>query len=392
VGNAIKFTEKGEIVISATTDTAVSDNNHIRIHFSVKDTGIGIPKEKVNKIFESFSQVDTSTTRKYGGTGLGLAISRKLTELMKGNIWVESIKGKGSTFHFTAEFEPGNPVNHDLCSNLPNELGIRNILIIDDNSTNSLILKNTLEPLGFICTISSSGKEGLERLYKSLNEGNLYSLILLDYHMPEMDGFEFAEKVRSDKRYDAVKIIMMSSITEKDDINKRDRRAINSYLKKPVLQRDLLQTIMYTFKEIPLEKNGLGQNEPEIIHGRKLRILLAEDNIINQKVATSLLIKKWGHDVTIANNGLEAVRAIEQSDYDIVLMDIQMPDMDGMEATRLIRESDARQRNKTIPIIAMTAHAMKGDKEKFLDAGMNDYISKPINVNEFISIIKKYSL
>ncbi|NLD37757.1 MAG: response regulator [Desulfatiglans sp.] len=392
VGNAIKFTEKGEIVIGATTDVTASENEHIRIHFSVKDTGIGIPQEKLNKIFDSFSQVDTSTTRKYGGTGLGLAISRKLTELMNGSIWVESTQGKGSTFNFTAEFETGNPVNHDLCSNLPDELGFKHVLIIDDNSTNSLILKNTLEPLGFTCMISSSGKDGLERLYKSLNDGNLYPLILLDYHMPEMDGFEFVERVRSDNRYDGVKIIMMSSITEKDDLNKRNRRGINRYLKKPVLQRDLLETILYTFKEIPVEKNSRGQNEAAIIPGRKLRILLAEDNIVNQKVAASLLIKKWGHEVTIANNGLEAVKALDKNEYDIVLMDIQMPDMDGMEATRLIRESDARHKNRTIPIIAMTAHAMKGDKEKFLDAGMNDYISKPINVDEFMSIIKKYSL
>lgn len=392
VGNAIKFTEKGEIVIGATTDVTASENEHIRIHFSVKDTGIGIPQEKLNKIFDSFSQVDTSTTRKYGGTGLGLAISRKLTELMNGSIWVESTQGKGSTFNFTAEFETGNPVNHDLCSNLPDELGFKHVLIIDDNSTNSLILKNTLEPLGFTCMISSSGKDGLERLYKSLNDGNLYPLILLDYHMPEMDGFEFVERVRSDNRYDGVKIIMMSSITEKDDLNKRNHRGINRYLKKPVLQRDLLETILYTFKEIPVEKNSRGQNEAAIIPGRKLRILLAEDNIVNQKVAASLLIKKWGHEVTIANNGLEAVKALDKNEYDIVLMDIQMPDMDGMEATRLIRESDARQNNKKIPIIAMTAHAMKGDKEKFLDAGMNDYISKPINVEEFMSIIKKYSL
>lgn len=391
VGNAIKFTEKGEVVIGAEEDKTACSSDHIRIHFSVKDTGIGIPREKLVKIFESFSQVDTSTTRKYGGTGLGLAISKKLTELMKGNIWVESNPGEGSTFHFIAEFEKGTPVEYGIPSNLADEIGVKNILIVDDNNTNCLILKNTLEPFGFTCTVSNSGKEGLEKLDQSIRGKFPFSLILLDFHMPEMDGFGFAERVRSDSRFDSIKIIMMSSITENDCLNNRNHSVINSYLKKPVLQKDLLQTILYTFKEMAENEKSVEKKE-EAIQGHKLKILLAEDNIVNQKVATSLLIKKWGHEVTIANNGIEAVRALDQDDYDIVLMDIQMPDMDGMEATRLIRESGAREKNKIIPIIAMTAHAMKGDKEKFLDAGMNDYISKPINVDEFMSIIKKYSL
>jgi two-component system, sensor histidine kinase and response regulator len=390
-GNAIKFTEKGEVVISATADKTECSNDHIRIHFSVKDTGIGIPYEKLDKIFESFSQVDASTTRKYGGTGLGLTISKKLTEMMKGRIWVESIPGKGSIFHFTTEFEKGIPVEHDIPCDLAGELDIKNILIVDDNNTNCLILKNTLEPFGFSCIVSNSGKDGLDKLNRSILEKNPCSLILLDFHMPEMDGFEFVEKVRTDSRFDSIKIIMMSSITEKDNLNKQKQNGINSYLKKPVLQKDLLQTILYTFKEMPAKDNTKNK-EPESIQGNKLKILLAEDNIVNQKLATSLLIKKWGHEVTVANNGIEAVRAIEENDFDIVLMDIQMPDMDGMEATKLIRESDTHERNKFIPIIAMTAHAMKGDKEKFLDAGMNDYISKPINVDEFMTIIKKYSL
>jgi CheY-like chemotaxis protein len=391
VGNAIKFTEKGEVVIGAEADKTPYSSDHIRIHFSVKDTGIGIPPEKLVKIFESFSQVDTSTTRKYGGTGLGLAISKKLTELMKGAIWVESNPGNGSTFHFIAEFDKGTPVEYGIPCNLTDEIGVKHVLIVDDNSTNCLILKNTLEPLGFSCTVSNSGKEGLEILGQSIREEFPCSLILLDFHMPEMDGIEFAEKVRSDSRFDSIKIIMMSSITENGSLNDRNRSIINSYLKKPVLQKDLLQTILYTFKEMPESEKTL-EKKHEAIQGHKLKILLAEDNIVNQKVATSLLIKKWGHEVTIANNGIEAVKALEKNDFDIVLMDIQMPDMDGMEATRLIRESDARHKNRTIPIIAMTAHAMKGDKEKFLDAGMNDYISKPINVDEFMSIIKKYSL
>ncbi len=391
VGNAIKFTEKGEIIIGATSDGTECSDGNVRIHFYVKDTGIGIPVEKMEKIFESFSQVDTSTTRKYGGTGLGLAISRKLTELMKGRIWVQSKPGQGSIFHFTAEFEKGYPLEHDTFCNLPDELNCKRILIVDDNSTNCLILKNTLEPFGFLCTVCNSGKDGLERLYNSSEKNAPYSLILLDYHMPEMDGFKFAEKVRSESIFNSIKIIMMSSITENDSFNKQHRRGINSYLQKPVLQEDLIQTILYTFKEIPAEKKH-NHKVPETINYHKLKILLAEDNIVNQKVATSLLNKKWGHEVTVVSNGIEAVRTLEENEYDIVLMDIQMPDMDGMEATRHIRKSDAQKRNKTIPIIAMTAHAMKGDKEKFLNAGMNDYISKPINIDEFMAVIEKYSL
>ncbi len=392
VGNAIKFTEKGEIVINAGLDTSRSNDVFCCLHFTVRDTGIGIPAEKLKCIFESFAQVDASTTRKYGGTGLGLTISQKLTEMMDGDMWAESEPGHGSTFHFTATFEKREPDEEIIRKSISKELNCDRVLIVDDNSTNCLILKNTLEPCGFSCEICNTGKEGLARLYESYKDGNKFCLILLDYHMPEMNGFEFAETVRSDRVFDDIKIIMMSSITEKGDIEKRHKAGIESYLQKPVLQKNLIQTIVTTFGDLPdsINKNT-GQPQDKSGDSHKLKILLAEDNIVNQKVATSILGKKWGHEVTIANNGLEAIEALENSDFDIVLMDVQMPVMDGIEATIKIRNSNSSRINNKIPIIAMTAHAMKGDKESFLEAGMNDYISKPINIDEFSVIIKKYS-
>ncbi|MBN2420163.1 MAG: response regulator [Deltaproteobacteria bacterium] len=390
VSNAIKFTETGEIVISADLDKSGTSDNSYCIHFSVKDTGIGIAEDKLERIFESFSQLDASTTRKYGGTGLGLTISQKLTELMHGNMWVESTVGRGSTFHFTALFEKGNPVEHNIHEIISEDLHCSHVLIVDDNSTNCLILKKTLEPCGLLCEVCNSGEAGLTRLYESNEEGNPFCLILLDYHMPEMDGFSFAEKVRSDSRFDDIKIIMMSSINEKGGPQRRYKARINSYLQKPVLQKDLIQTILATFKDTP-EPSKEDSGSSQVEHITKLKILLAEDNIVNQKVATSILSKKFGHDVVIVTNGFEAIQALENDEFDIVLMDIQMPEMDGVEATRKIRESNSASINKDIPIIAMTAHAMKGDREKFIEAGMNDYISKPIIIEEFLSVIEKYT-
>ncbi len=387
-GNAIKFTEKGEIIIGAEIDTSRSSEHSSLIHFYVKDTGIGIPEEKLARIFDSFSQVDASTTRKYGGTGLGLSISRKLIEMMDGKIWVESKYGKGSTFHFTVSFDHGEPVYDNALARMES-LECRQALIVDDNSTNRLILKNTLKSWGMSCSAAGSANEGLKKLYENASSDEPFCLILLDCRMPEIDGFDFAEKVRADKTFDNVKIIMMSSIGENADLGRTSKAGINSYLQKPVLQEDLLKTILYTFGEVDdAEKSK--KNNSSLNNSRNLEILLAEDNIVNQKVAVSIL-GKWGHHVTVADNGNDAIEALSKNDFDIVFMDIQMPELDGIEATKLIRKSDPSQINVNIPVIAMTAHAMKGDKETFLEAGMNDYISKPINIDELKNIIKKYS-
>ena len=388
VGNAIKFTEAGEIVIGAELKKSDEGNNSCLIHFYVKDTGIGIPEEKLKNIFDSFSQVDASTTRKYGGTGLGLTISKKLIEMMNGEIWVESRYEHGSTFHFTCLFEHGATEDDNTVLERVESLECRHALIVDDNSTNCLILKNTLKSWGMTCDIAGSAREGLEILKNENLSDTPYCLILLDCSMPEMDGFEFAKIVRSDIKYGSIKIIMMSSIGENAELGKR-KTDINSYLQKPVLQDDLLKTILFTFgetKNINKTKKSRQENEKN----GKLRILLTEDNIVNQKVATSIL-SKWGHKISVANDGNEAIKALRENEFDIVFMDIQMPGMDGIEATKQVRKSESSELNKNIPIIAMTAHAMKGDREKFLDAGMNDYVSKPINIDELKNAIKKYS-
>ncbi|MBN2011275.1 response regulator, partial [candidate division KSB1 bacterium] len=391
VGNAIKFTENGEIVIRAINEQDKSGDDFYCLHFSISDTGIGIPKDKLQKIFESFSQVDASVTRKYGGTGLGLTISQKLTELMGGEIWVESEYGKGSTFHFTAKLKKGYIEQNNVYHNKIKELKCTHVLIVDDNHTNCLILKDIMNLIGLESTIVHNGKEGLKLLHQAAVDDEIYCMILLDYHMPEMDGFEFAKKIRSDSKFDTVKIIMMSSVAEKGDIARSIEIGINSFLQKPVRMEDLFQTILNTFNVEHHEQFDQSNDQNSAEDQQSLKILLAEDNIINQKVAVSLLTKKWKHNVTIANDGAEAIEALKNNDFDLILMDIQMPNMDGIEATKAIRNSNSANINSQIPIIAMTAHAMKGDKEKFLEAGMDDYISKPINVDEVLNVIKKVS-
>ncbi|MBN2009012.1 response regulator [candidate division KSB1 bacterium] len=393
VGNAIKFTEKGEIVVRVQIEQSQPDNDELVncLHFLITDTGIGIPENKLGTIFEKFSQADNSTTRKYGGTGLGLTISQKLTELMGGEIWVESQVGAGSTFHFTALLKSGwreeslvykNKLQH--CAKMP-------VLIVDDNNTNCIIVRDMLASCGFTSDIAWSGKNALKLLKTAEENRNLYSLILLDYQMPEMDGFEFTRIVRSRPEWSNIKIIMMSSVVYKDGMDSYRAIGVSDFLYKPIRQDDLYYSILQTLGLAiqPTEENAITNSIGEAVPA--LRILLAEDNIINQKVARSLL-KKWGHRVTIVNDGQEAINMLENDDFDLVLMDVQMPVKDGMQATYEIRNSTSPGINTKIPIIAMTAHAMKGDKERFLEAGMDGYISKPLNVEEAFLVIKSFAV
>jgi len=391
VGNAIKFTDHGEVVVRVQLQQPenMRDDKTIVIHFSVSDTGIGIPNDKLQKIFDSFSQVDGSTTRKYGGTGLGLAITKKLIELMQGTIWVESTIGFGSIFHFTASFKRGQAIAEETPSIEMRDFKGMKALIIDDNNTNCLVARDMLQHWGFDTMVANSGNQALRILESEKYE---FQLLLVDFDMPEMNGFQLSEKIKSNPKLEKVEIIIMSSIKEKGDSAKSKELGIAEYLTKPVRQVSLLRAITKALgktsannEQSPLKTAAMDS------HQNKLQILLAEDNVINQKVAVSL-IRKWGHHITVVNNGIEAIAALKSKKFDLVLMDVQMPEMDGLEATRQIRGSVSSEIDTQIPIVAMTAHAMKGDRERCIEAGMDNYISKPLDVDELFHTIEKYAL
>ena len=388
IGNSIKFTKSGEVAIFLKEEKRTEKSTFIQ--FTVKDTGIGIPKEKQKTIFDSFAQADSSITRGYGGTGLGLTISAQLVELMGGKIWVESSPGKGSSFHFTIPMslqdvskEEIVPVKYEDIEDLP-------ILLVDDNETNRRILQKTLTNWKMKPTLAEDGKTALLELEKAHSEGRLFSLIILDAHMPEMDGFTLAQKIREDRRFSDSIIIMISSAGLRGDATLSRKLGISTYLTKPIKQSLLLDAIMLT-----LGTGTVKKDTPSLITRHTLRkahrrfnILLAEDNVINQKMAVRIL-EKHGHKVKIASDGAEAISALEGKAFDLILMDVQMPNMDGFKATGIIREKEKKSGSPGIPIIAMTAHAMKGDRERCIEAGMDEYISKPINAEKILEIIDR---
>ena len=386
LSNAIKFTKKGEIVISV--DEKIRKGTESVLHFSVKDTGVGIPRAKQKSIFDAFTQAESSTTRNYGGSGLGLAICAKLAGLMGGNIWVESVIGKGSTFHFTARFQRAAHVEdrEKIRSKLRDLKGLP-VLIVDDNKTNREILTGLFKNWGMIPTEVENGNSALFILSKAIKTGNFFSLIVIDYFMPEMDGFILAEKIKNKPELKNIPIVMLTSGGMRGDAARCQRLGISAYLMKPIRQNELLDSVRLTLgaskkgkREIPLiTRHNLKENR------RSLKILVAEDNIINQKVAVKIL-ENNGYQVKTASNGKTAVKTWENGNFDLILMDIQMPAVDGIKATELIRKKE-RQLGVHTPIIAMTAHAMKGDRERFLKAGMDDYISKPLRPAELISVI-----
>jgi len=387
IGNAIKFTEQGEIVVKAEVDSC-NDNNTV-LHFSVSDTGIGIPEDKQSIIFEAFSQADGSTTRKYGGTGLGLSISRRLVELMGGHIWVESQPGIGSTFHFTCKL--GLQTGESCTQHFdPVETEGLRVLIIDDNSTNRKILDRALTNWKMKPTCVSSGKDGLDELMRAESACEPYSIVLLDAHMPEMDGFEVAVRIKNNPALFESTVMMLSSGGEFSDAHKCHELGIAMYLTKPIKQSELFDAIVglvsRNMNAGDMSEDASSSIVPE--QGkRSMTILLAEDNEVNRKLAVSIL-EKHGHMVTTARNGLEALSVLENQHFDVILMDIQMPEMDGLEATAAIREQE-KETGEHIRIVAMTAHAMKGDRELCLESGMDDYISKPINASELLEIVEK---
>ena len=389
VGNAIKFTHQGEVVLSVQPEMPETDL--LVLHFKVRDTGIGISPEHMTRIFEAFEQADTSSTRHFGGTGLGLTISSHLVEMMKGQIWAESVVGQGSQFHFTASFGMSSA---KLKAALDVEkLQSKRVLIVDDNATNRHILQETLTRWKMRPVLADSGPAALLRLHQAAREGLPYDLIILDRQMPGMDGFEVLERIRASRDLSSGTVMMLTSADLPEDPLLCQEFGVAAYLVKPVTQVELLRSV----------RDALGTGDEQVRSSaeetqppgsnrksqRALRILLAEDNSLNQQVARGLL-ESMGHAVTIAGNGREAVETFAEGAFDLVFMDIQMPEMDGYQATAIIREQQERFAIH-VPIVAMTAHAMSGDREKCLAAGMDDYISKPISRDRLFAVIEQNS-
>ncbi|MSR64285.1 MAG: response regulator [Verrucomicrobiae bacterium] len=387
IGNAIKFTESGEVVVSVETKSRINDE--IMLHFAVSDTGIGIPKEKQTVIFEAFTQADGSTTRKYGGTGLGLTISVRLVELMGGTMWVESEEGKGSTFHFTARFKIQSEQTQKPRSGSQTQLEGLKVLVVDDNATNRRILEAMLVNWRMKPTMVDGGQLGLDALLDAKASGTPFDIILLDYQMPGMDGFSFAEKVQQDAKLMGTPIVMLSSAAYLGDRGRYRQLGIAIHLMKPIKQSDLLDAIVKVVHADVLEDVV---DDPHLASkGKKsetpLRVLLAEDNIVNQRLAVRVL-EKQGHSIVVVGDGKEVLNALEQASFDLVLMDVQMPHLSGLEATAAIREKE-KTTGTHIPIIAMTAHAMAGDRKRCLEAGMDDYISKPLDSRKLIEVMER---
>ena len=386
LGNAIKFTEEGEVVLSVELDNPTGVE--ARLHFSVRDTGIGIPPDKQKVIFEAFSQADTSTTRKYGGTGLGLAISSRLVKSMGGRIWVKSRIGKGSTFHFVVSLELQKTRRQKSVTTQTSKLQKLPVLIVDDNVTNRRIFVEMLRNWRMKPTAVESGKAALRVLKRAAAAEKAFSLVLIDALMPEMDGFTLAKQIKRDARLRKTTIIMLTSAGPMTPGTRHGKLAIDTYLIKPVKQSVLLDAIVasQSLKTRRPAEASPRRRTLRLDKEHRLRILVAEDLPANQVLVTRLLEKR-GHSFVLVGNGSEAIAALKKEKFDLVLMDVQMPDMDGLEATAAIRKLE-KKTGAHIPIVAMTAHAMKGDRERCLRAGMDAYVSKPIQPHKLFGTIE----
>ena len=381
VGNALRFTDQGEVVVDIAMEG--KDDRQARLCISVSDTGPGIPRDKQRLIFEAFSQADSSFTRRYGGTGLGLTIASQLVQLMGGRLRLDSEIGRGSRFHFTLAFAlsdakpTGQPIEQPTLVGLP-------VLVVDDNATNRRILDEMIRGWGMKPLTVDSGPKALAALRNAAGIGRPFPLVLLDMMMPDMDGLAVAQEIARGDKADRPAVIMLSS-AHKDEVTRRiGAVGIAAFLLKPVRQSELLEAIFAVMKvTVPEESHA---PEPVLDHQASLHVLVAEDNSVNQRLALRLLEKR-GHKVKIVGNGAQAIEALAQDSFDVVLMDVQMPEMDGFQATAAIRERE-RASGDHMPIIAMTAHAMRGDRERCLEAGMDDYISKPLRAEDFYQVVE----
>lgn len=391
VGNAVKFTSKGEVVVRLSKVEETNDT--VTLLFEVKDTGIGIPREKMTLLFKPFTQLDGSTTRRFGGTGLGLSISKRLVEMMGGKIWVESIPEKGSTFFFTAVLQKQALSFQDSQISTADLQG-RKILVVDDNATNRLLLRKLLTNWGCRCVEVASASAALEELLRASTHGDPFEVAILDMFMPDMDGEKLGLRIKKDPALKEVRLIMLTSLGCRGDVKRLREIGFSGYLMKPVKATHLKRCLEMV---VGCGEGGLAIPSPGIItrhliredEKRRLRILVVEDNPTNQKVALSIL-NKLGYQADAVDNGTKAIDALRETPYDLVFMDCQMPEMDGFEATALIRDKRTGVLNPRVPIIAMTAGAMDGDRRRCMEAGMDDYLAKPIRPEEIVSVIRRW--
>ena len=386
LGNALKFTEHGEVVLDV--EKEASDERGVTLHFSVRDTGIGIPADKQKMIFEAFTQADSSSTRVYGGTGLGLAITARLVGLMGGRLWVESEIGKGSVFHFTMRFEFAETEGEETAPTDPGLLHDLSVLVVDDNQTARLILTEMLSAWGMKPTAAVDARAALIALGRAHMAGSPVRLVITDMQMPDMNGFELCETIRRSSDFGGVAILVLSSSIGQGEAARCRELGIGGHLAKPIQPSELLDAVLAAVSKSTAPKLPRRTNRSASQPARKkMRILLAEDNAVNRKLAVGLLEKR-GNTVIVAENGREAINALERENVDLVLMDIQMPVMDGIEAIQAIRAKE-QGGPRHLPIIALTAHAMKGDRERCLAAGADEHVTKPIRLEDLFAAIDR---
>jgi CheY-like chemotaxis protein len=392
LGNAIKFTEEGEVIVRV---ELVGENGETAtVRFEVSDTGIGISPEQQQRLFLAFTQADASTTRRYGGTGLGLAISKQLVSLMGGEMRVQSEPGRGSTFSFTVPLE--RPEHAGSVRRMPVDLAGRRALVVDDNLANRTILEKQLSSWGISATTVEGGREALEELRSG---GEPYDLAVLDMQMPELDGLELARRIKADPALSPIRLVLLTSMGRRGDVDEASESGIEAYLTKPIRQSDLYDALVTVMSgATPEEERLVTLRGPEGRGNAVHRVLVAEDNPVNQKVAAHML-ENLGYQVDLVADGREALKAVSGTPYGAVLMDVQMPGMDGYRATRRIRNLEERSgrrsmmmglRKRRTPIIAMTASAMQGDRERAIEAGMDDYVSKPVSRKELGDVLGKW--
>jgi signal transduction histidine kinase/ligand-binding sensor domain-containing protein/DNA-binding response OmpR family regulator len=385
VGNAIKFTEQGEVIVRVALESSTEEEMILRI--SVADTGMGIPQGQQAGIFEAFSQADSSTTRRFGGTGLGLAISARLVSLMNGRLWLESEVGRGSVFHFTARFGVPARASEPVPVEHPLDLRGLEVLIVDDNATNRLILQQMVTSWRMRPHVASGAEDALRQLREASREGRPFPLLLTDATMPDVDGFTLIERIKEEASLASITIMMLTSAGERGDAARCRSLGVTAYLTKPIRQSDLLDAILTSLGSAAPRRSGQLVTVHSMRENRRpLRVLLAEDNVVNQTLAIRLLEKR-GHSVVLAVNGREAVDTWKRERFDLILMDVQMPEMGGFEATAAIRHAELGS-TMHIPIVAMTARAMAGDRESCLQAGMDAYVAKPISAAELVATIE----